>query len=106
MDADAIRVKFLEKKEGVSLRKLEAEICVSASTLSRFQRGIGDFDMDNLIKIAVWCGETVFADDGAIADGNTLENVRAAISNDEKLSPEDREKLFKLFAGMYSVMSR
>ncbi len=96
---------FRERRGNLRLRQISRESGVSVSTLSRFQRDIGKFDFENLIKIGAWCGMERFAADVSVAGGDALANIKAAIANDANLTEESRRKLSDLFGAMYGVLS-
>ena len=107
IDQEEIRINFLIKKhdENLSLGDVAKETGVSRSTLSRFCRGVGAMDVDNLIRIAAFCGITNLSE-GIEADGNTIENVKDAIRFDANLTREGKIKLWRLFNVMYRTLAK
>lgn len=100
-----IRDKFISYrvKSGLSLADMEAETGVSKSTLSRFQNGLGDYDLDTLAPLAQYFN--VRLSPGAVSIQSdpldTLGGVRLAIENDQELTPAAKKALYELMEVAY-----
>ena len=106
MHQEELRALFHENKGKKSLRQIEFESGVSASTLSRFDNGIGILDADVMIKIALWCGVETISDGAVRCSGeNTLEEIQKVIERDESLSPKSKKQISSVFAAMYRAVS-
>lgn len=100
-----IRQKFLQVKGDVSLRELADKIGTSKETLSRFQRGVGTLDADNLAKICLWLNISMgVAKEVYVTD--TLGAIQAAIRDDNTLTEDAQTCLCDLMAVCYRAYAK
>lgn len=104
-----IIIKAKRQSAGLGLRSVAAQIGISASTLSRLERGIGAApDAETMIKLAKWLEASV--DDLLFWGGtkfekseelSTLDQIAVCLRTDKKLSPDAAEALIQLFRVAY-----
>jgi transcriptional regulator with XRE-family HTH domain len=98
------QVKAKREREGLSLAQAARIVNVSASTLCRIERGIGDaIAGDNLTRILNWTG---YVPEGAIQTRITEplpDMVGGILANDAKLHGESAARLTVFFRKAYEA---
>ncbi len=107
-------IKAKRQEAGFGLRAAADESGISASTLSRLERGIGAApDAETMSKLSEWLQASV--DDllfGGEAQFKELEGlstpdaIAVHLRADKKLSPETAEALAQLFRAAYKQLAR
>ena len=107
----AALIKAKRKREDVGLRAAAAEAQVSASTLSRLERGISSSlpDFETLTSIAKWLNvpvsslltEKQTAKKSNAPSLKTPEQIEVYLRADKNLSPESADALYKSFRILY-----
>ncbi|MCS6874017.1 MAG: helix-turn-helix domain-containing protein [Pyrinomonadaceae bacterium] len=111
------RVKEQRERQGLSLRDLASQIGISASTLSRIEKGTGKPDADNIAKLASWLNIPVDRvmqkassnDEGLVVyylQEPVPEIVEAHLRADKNLTPEAAKALSELFRVAYQQFSK
>jgi transcriptional regulator with XRE-family HTH domain len=109
-------VKAKRKQLGVGLREAAVESGVSASTLSRLERGAAATlpDVDTLTRLSKWLGTPI----GHLIDEKdsghtgkrphlgTPEKVEVFLRADKNLSPETASALSTMFRVLYDQLTR
>lgn len=107
-------IKAKRQEAGLGLRAAADESGISASTLSRLERGIGAApDAETMSKLSEWLNASV--DDllfGGEAKFKELEGlstpdiIAVHLRADKKLSPETADALVHLFRAAYTQLAR
>src|SRR5205823_969178 len=117
-DSGAARISALIKAKrregGIGLRVAAQESGLSASTLSRLERGVSSSlpDADTLAKLAAWLNMPIgglFSDpdgkrDEAGPELSTPEIVEVHLRADKKLSPRTAQALVRMFRILYEQL--
>jgi transcriptional regulator with XRE-family HTH domain len=100
------RLKKTRERRSLNLRQVEAETGVSATTLSRIERGATTPDLDTLNALIDWLqldGNDVFNVAPATSDSTpTPERVRALLRADPKLDSQTAQALARVFETAYT----
>ena len=109
-------LKGKRKKKDIGLRAAAQESGVSASTLSRLERGVASSlpDADTLAKLADWLNVSIgFLLSEQAKEGDqdepeltTVEIVEVSLRADKNLSPETAEALAGMFRLLYEQFTR
>ena len=109
-------LKAKRKEKNIGLRAVAQECGVSASTLSRLERGVASSlpDADTLAKLADWLDVSIgflLSEQAKEGDENepeltTVEIVEVSLRADKNLSPETAEALAEMFRLLYEQFSR
>jgi len=111
--AGLIRAK--RKENGLGLRAAALASGLSASTLSRLERGQSSSlpDAETLSKLSQWLGvsiEYLLVEEERVPVGEpkleTPDIVRVHLRADKNLSPQTAEALARMFRTLYEEMSR
>lgn len=105
-------IRNKRQQERMGLREAAWQSGVSASTLSRVERGMMT-DTQTLTKLAAWLGTSL----GDLLpsqvhflrglDGlSTLDKVEVVFSSDDRLTPEGKEVLVGLIRHVYAALTR
>lgn len=108
-------VRRKRKGQGLSLKKVEANLNISASTLSRIERGVGIVDSATLVKLAGWL-RVPLADLAGIESADarvvtyhpqasTPDIIAAHLRADVNLESDKATMLIDLFRAMYERMT-
>lgn len=92
-------------QEGLTLRDIEREIGVSASSLSRLENG-RIVNAEHVAALVRWLGLTTEQIFGATIVDDLPQQVSALILADPKLDSEQREALCMMFSTLYRHMAR
>ena len=98
------RLKKTRERRSLKLRLVEAETGVSATTLSRIERGATTPDLDTLNAVIDWLqldGSDVFNAAPATPD-STPDRVRALLRADPKLDSQTAQALAAVFETAYT----
>lgn len=97
------RLSQLRKREGLSLRAVAEATDISAATLSRFESGKGNPDLETLNKLVDWMGLDRGDVYGATPDEpqDTMEAIAVHLRADRKLDPRTADALVEGFRIMY-----
>ena len=101
------RLKKARLRKNVSLREVADEIDVSASTLSRIERGTGNPDLPTLTKLIGWLG----LDRDAVLNSkppktnSTPAEVEVLLRADKNLDPRTAKTLASIFRTAYKEMT-
>ena len=109
---EIIRVK--RQEAGLGLRAAAEASGISASTLSRLERGIGAApDAETMTKLSAWLAASVddllFGGEAkfkALAGLSTPEIIAVHLRADKKLSPKTAEALAQLFRAAYEQLAQ
>jgi transcriptional regulator with XRE-family HTH domain len=101
------RLRRTRKDRDLSLREVAAETELSAATLSRFEKGVGNPDLPTLTALADWLGldhANVFNAPTAEAE-STPDVVEVHLRADPKLDPRTAEALARSFRQLYDTFT-
>ena len=96
---DRIRTAFVKRRFQccISLRDASDATGVSASTLGRFERGVGTLDVEHLAAVASWAKVPLSEDAVAETSGtDTLTAIHAVIRRDARLDDVAKNALCEL----------
>lgn len=107
-------IKAKRQETGLGLRAAAEESGISASTLSRLERGIGAApDAETMTKLSEWLeasvddllfgGEAKFKE---LEELSTPEIIAVHLRADKNLSPETAEALAELFRAAYKQLAK
>lgn len=102
------RLRLARRRQGISLRDVAEEIDVSASTLSRLERGTGNPDLPTMNKLIDWLGldrAAVFGVRAKKEERSTLASVEVLLRADKNLDPETAKTLARIFKTAYQELA-
>jgi transcriptional regulator with XRE-family HTH domain len=102
------RLRRTRRQRNLSLREVAEEIGVSASTLSRLERGTGVPDLPTLTSLATWLDvdrDTLFGVRGKTQERSTPATVEVLLRADKNLDPKTAKTLAKIFRTAYTELA-
>jgi transcriptional regulator with XRE-family HTH domain len=102
------RLRRARRQRGLSLREVADEIEVSASTLSRLERGTGTPDLPTLNKLVGWLDldrDAVFGVRPRREDKSTPASVEVLLRADKNLDPKTAKTLARIFRTAYQELA-
>ncbi len=102
------RLRRSRRQRGLSLREVADEIVVSASTLSRLERGTGTPDLPTVNKLIRWLEldrEAVFGVRPQREEKSTPASVEVLLRADRNLDPKTAKTLAKIFRTAYQELA-
>lgn len=103
------RLRLARGRRGLSLREVEEEIGVSASTLSRIERDAGNPDLETVNKLIAWLGldrEAVFGVRAKRDERSTPASVEVLLRADKNLDPQTAKTLARIFKTAYQELAK
>jgi transcriptional regulator with XRE-family HTH domain len=101
------RLKRARRRRNLSLREVADEIEVSASTLSRIERGAGTPDLPTLNKLIAWLEirpEAVYQTNRR-SSKSLPQEVEVLLRADKELDPKTAKTLARIFRTAYKEMT-
>ena len=102
------RLRLARRQCDLSLREVADEIDVSASTLSRLERGTGSPDLPTVNKLIVWLDvdrDAVFGVRAKSEERSTPASVEVLLRADKNLDPKTAKTLAKIFRTAYQELA-
>lgn len=107
-----VMLRAKRKTEGLKLRHVTEQTGISASTLSRIERGAGLPDRETIIKLSHWLNISVgdlLLDEklpnGAAQELSTPERITALLRADRRLSAEAATVMSEMFGQIYDAVA-
>jgi transcriptional regulator with XRE-family HTH domain len=106
IEQDRVRQEYLMVRRTMSQKAIAFDTGLSASTLSRLERGMTALDLDSLATLARYLG--IHLSEGTITQpaGDTLAEIGKVIDADETLSENARQGLKDLMNAGYRELAK